>query len=181
MVEEFAGRSHRVSSGNRSADATLGKFFSYPHTALTPRPEHLTVSRLRHALAAPITRFLAIGVMSTLAYALLYLALADPLGSGLANDVALALTAVANTTANRRLTFGIRGRESMVRHQVAAFGVFLIALAFTNGALALLHSFDAHPARLLEAAALVLANLVATLSRYVALSSWVFRARPARA
>ena len=137
------------------------------------------MSRIRLALAAPITCFLAIGVLSTLAYALLYIALADPLGSGLANDVALAATAVANTTANRRLTFGIRGRERMVRHQVAAFVVFLIALAFTNGALALLHGFDPHPARLLEAAALVLANLAATLSRYLALSNWVFRTRPA--
>jgi putative flippase GtrA len=139
------------------------------------------VLRLRRALSAQITCFLAVGVASTLAYALLYLALADPLGSGLANDVALAVTAVANTTANRRLTFGIRGRERMVRHQVAAFAVFLVALAFTNGALALLHDIDPHPARLLEAAALVGANLLATLSRYVALSSWVFRTRPARA
>jgi putative flippase GtrA len=139
------------------------------------------VSKLRLALAAPITRFLAIGVLSTLGYALLFIALAGPLGSALANDTALAVTAVANTTANRRLTFGIRGREGMVRHQVAAFAVFLVALAFTNGALALLHGIDPHPARLLEAAALVLANLVATLSRYVALSNWVFRARPARA
>jgi putative flippase GtrA len=139
----------------------------------------MTVSKLRRALSAPITCFLAIGVLSTLAYALLYIALANPLGSGLANDVALAVTAVANTTANRRLTFGIRGRERMVRHQVAAFVVFLIALAFTNGALALLHGFDPHPARLLEAAALVVANLVATLSRYLALSNWVFRVRAA--
>ena len=153
--------------------------FDRPNVFLTPGAEPLIVPKLRRALAAPITRFLAIGVASTLAYALLFIALAGPLGSALANDVALAITAVANTTANRRLTFGIRGRERMVRHQVAAFGVFLVALAFTNGALALLHSIDPHPARLLEAAALVLANLVATLSRYVALSSWVFRTGPA--
>ncbi len=139
------------------------------------------MSKLRRARDAQIIRFLAIGVASTLAYALLFIALAGPLGSALANDLALAITAVANTTANRRLTFGIRGRERMVRHQVAAFGVFLVALAFTNGALALLHSIDPHPARLVEAAALVLANLIATLSRYVALNSWVFRTRPAGA
>jgi putative flippase GtrA len=139
------------------------------------------VTRLQRLRAAPICRFLAIGVASTLAYALLFIALAGPLGSALANDLALAITAVANTTANRRLTFGIRGRERMVRHQLAAFGVFLVALAFTNGALALLHSFDPHPARVVEAAALVVANLIATLSRYVALNSWVFRTRPAGA
>jgi putative flippase GtrA len=59
--------------------------------------------------------------------------------------------------------------------------VFLVALAFTNGALALLHSVDPHPPRVVEAAALVLANLIATLSRYVALNSWVFRTRAAGA
>ena len=83
------------------------------------------MSKLRRARDAQIIRFLAIGVASTLAYALLFIALADPLGSALANDLALAITAVANTTANRRLTFGIRGRDRMVRHQVAGFGVFL--------------------------------------------------------
>jgi putative flippase GtrA len=168
-----------LTSPGRGAGAgePLRNFFSYPDALPTLRLEAFTVTKVHRALAAPITRFLAIGVASTLAYVVLYVALAGPLGSGLANDVALALT----TVANRRVTFGIRGRERMVRHQLAAFAVFLVALAFTNGALALLHDIDPHPARLLEAAALVLANLLATLSRYVALSSWVFRVRPARA
>jgi putative flippase GtrA len=172
-----------LTSPGRGAGAgePLRNFFSYPDALPTLRLEAFTVTKVHRALAAPITRFLAIGVASTLAYVVLYVALAGPLGSGLANDVALALTTVANTAANRRVTFGIRGRERMVRHQLAAFAVFLVALAFTNGALALLHDIDPHPARLLEAAALVLANLLATLSRYVALSSWVFRVRPARA
>jgi hypothetical protein len=57
--------------------------------------------------------------------------------------------------------------------------VFLIALGLTSGALAVVHGLDPHPARLIEAAALVLANLGATVTRYVALSTWVFRARAA--
>jgi putative flippase GtrA len=133
----------------------------------------------RLALAAPITRFIAIGIASTLAYALLFLALAGAIGSAAASATALALTAVANTAANRRLTFGIRGRSHLGRQHLAAFIVFVIALGLTNGALAVVHGLDPHPARLVEVAALVLANLAATVTRYVALATWVFRGRPA--
>lgn len=58
--------------------------------------------------------------------------------------------------------------------------MFLIALALTDGALAILHRFLARPPRLLEASVLALANVAASLTRYVALAGWVFRARPAQ-
>ena len=131
----------------------------------------------RLAMATPVARFAAIGVVSTLAYALLFMLLAGALGSAAASAVALALTAVGNTAANRRLTFGIRGREGLFRQQLAGFLVFLLALALTNGALGVLHDLDRHPPRLLEAGVLVLATLAATVTRYVGLSSWVFRGR----
>lgn len=124
-----------------------------------------------------LARFAAIGVVSTLAYALLFLLLAGALGSAAASAVALALTAVGNTAANRRFTFGIRGSDGLARQQAAGFVVFLLALALTNGALSVLHDLDGHAPRLLEAAILVLATLLATVARYVALSSWVFRGR----
>jgi len=131
----------------------------------------------RLAMATPVARFAAIGVVSTLAYAVLFLLLAGALGSAAASAVALALTAVGNTAANRRLTFGIRGRDGLARQHVAGFLVFVLALALTNGALAVLHDLDARAPRLLEAAVLVLATLAATVTRYVALSTWVFRGR----
>ena len=87
------------------------------------------------------------------------------------------MTAVGNTAANRRLTFGIRGRDGLARQQAAGFLVFLLALGLTNGALSVLHDLDRHAPRLLEAAVLVLATLAATVTRYIALSSWVFRRR----
>ena len=132
----------------------------------------------RLVMAAPVARFAAIGVASTLGYALLFLLLADPLGSTVASATALAFTAIANTAANRRLTFGIRGRDGLARQHAAGFLVFLLALALTSGALTVLHDLDRHAPRLLEAAVLVLATLAATVTRYVALSSWVFRRRP---
>ncbi len=65
----------------------------------------------RLALATPVMRFVLIGAASTLAYAGLFLALRPAMAAGVANAIALALTAVANTQANRRFTFRLRGRR----------------------------------------------------------------------
>ena len=118
---------------------------------------------------------MAIGLVSTLAYALLFLALRTGLAAGAANALALALTAVANTQANRRLTFGLRGRTGLVRQHAAGALVYALALGLTWGALSVLQGVDPHPAHLLEVAVLVVASALATLSRYVALKAWVFR------
>jgi glycosyltransferase involved in cell wall biosynthesis len=122
-------------------------------------------------------RFLGIGAVSTVAFAILFVALHPLLGSLGANAAALAITGVANTAANRRLTFGVRGREGLGRHHVRGAVVFALTLALTNGALAVLHGLVADPARGLELAVLVAATLTATVTRYVALRTWVF-ARP---
>jgi putative flippase GtrA len=133
--------------------------------------------------ASHVTRFVGIGTLSTLAHALLFLALRGGLGPGAANATALAITAVANTAANRRFTFGVRGRKALVRHQLQGLGVFGLALGMTTGALGLLHLIDPDPARAPELAVLIGANLSATVMRYLALR-WVFsrrRRRPAPA
>jgi putative flippase GtrA len=132
--------------------------------------------------SSPIVRFPGIGVASTAAYALLFLLLTGLIGPIAANAAALAITAVGNTAANRRLTFGVRGREHLVRHHARGAVVFVLTLALTNGALAVLHGLDASPVRAVELAVLVAAGLVATVTRYVALKTWVFarrRRRPA--
>jgi putative flippase GtrA len=130
--------------------------------------------------AGPVARFLAVGVVSTLAYALLFVLLHPRLGAAGANAAALALTAVGNTAANRRLTFGVRGREGLVGHHLRGALVFVLTLALTSGALAVLHALAAHPARPLELGVLVAATLTATVTRYVALRTWVFLAPTAR-
>jgi glycosyltransferase involved in cell wall biosynthesis len=121
-----------------------------------------------------ILRFLGIGVASTIAYALLFLLLSGPLGAIGANAAALAITAVGNTAANRRLTFRVRGRAHLVRHHLRGAVVFILTLALTNGALAVLHGVDATPARWVELTVLVAAGLIATVTRYIALKTWVF-------
>jgi putative flippase GtrA len=124
--------------------------------------------------ASPVARFMAVGVASTIAYALLYVLLRGALAADAANAVALAITAVGNTAANRRLTFGVRGRPGLVRHHLLGAFVFLITLGLTSGALAVLQALVAHPSRLVEAAVLVVASTCATVTRYIGLRSWVF-------
>jgi putative flippase GtrA len=108
------------------------------------------------------------------AYGLLYVALRGPLGPGVANALALALTAVANTAANRRLTFGVRGRAGLVRQHGLGALVYVITLGLTSGALAVLHGLDRSPSRAVEVLVLVVAGAGATVTRYVALKTWVF-------
>jgi len=128
----------------------------------------------RLALATRVVRFALIGVISTIAYALLFLALRPELGAPWANAVALALTAIANTHANRHITFGVRGSRGLLTQHAGGALAFLFALCLTDGALALLSSLDPHPAHWLEVTVLVVASVLATVVRYLALRSWVF-------
>ena len=118
-------------------------------------------------------RFAVVGVLSTLAYALLFTALHDPLGAQGANVAALVVTAVANTAANRALTFGVRGRAGALSAQVVGLLALALALALTSGSLAALHAVAPTPSRGLEPGVLVVA---ATLARFVVLRRWFARA-----
>ena len=109
-------RAARARAARRAADPRgAGRLGRRPRLARGHRAHgaSTTCAGIARLLAtARLTRFLAVGVCSTLAYALLYLAAARrrsaPAG---ANALALAVTAVANTQANRRFTFGVRGRD----------------------------------------------------------------------
>jgi putative flippase GtrA len=129
---------------------------------------------LRLRLQSTLARFLTIGMISTLAYALVFVALRGSLGAVGANALALALTAVANTQANRHFAFRLRGRAGLLRQHAAGGLVYLLALGLTDGALAVLRGLDPGPGRLLEVAVLIAASIVATGCRYVALRTWVF-------
>jgi putative flippase GtrA len=101
-------------------------------------------------------------------------------GAQAANLIALLLTAIGNTAANRRFTFGVAGRSGVGRHHVEGLIVFGIALAITSGALSVLHVVVGQPHHVVELAVLVLANLVATAVRFVLLRGWVFHPRRSR-
>lgn len=132
------------------------------------------------SLFRQVVRFGAVGVASTLAYLLLFVLLHPSMGAQVANLVALLVTAIGNTAANRRFTFGVGGRSRAARHHVEGLIVFGIALAITSGALAGLHAVVDQPHRMIELTVLVLANLAATAMRFVLLRGWVFHPRRTR-
>ncbi|MGM9334763.1 bifunctional glycosyltransferase family 2/GtrA family protein [Streptomyces murinus] len=125
-------------------------------------------------LARQLIGFCVVGVLSTLCYLLLYSGFREFCGPQLANGLALLVSAVANTAANRRLTFGVRGRGGAVRHQAQGLVVFAIGLALTSGSLAALDAAGGRPAHSTELAVLVTANLAATVLRFLLFRAWVF-------
>ena len=124
-------------------------------------------------LGLQVAMFALVGVASTLAYAVLYLVFRGWTGAQLANLLALLLTAIGNTAANRRLTFGVRGRRHAVRHQAQGLLVFGVGLAVTSGALwAVDAAGSSH--RGVEVAVLTVANLAVTVMRFAAMRTWMF-------
>jgi putative flippase GtrA len=135
-------------------------------------------TRRPDGLGRQMLRFAAIGVLSTLAFVAIYLLLRGGTGAQAANALALVVTAVGNTAANRRVTFGVRGRRDWMRHQVQGFGVFVVGLALTSGSLVALHLVTAAPPRAVEVGVLIVANAAATLVRFLLLRGWVFGSAP---
>ena len=86
-------------------------------------------------LGGQLVRFASIGLVSTVVFAVLFAVLRAPLGVVGGDFVALALCAVANTAANRRLTFAQRGPADRRRHWSAALAVSTFPLILNLGAL----------------------------------------------
>jgi glycosyltransferase involved in cell wall biosynthesis/putative flippase GtrA len=138
----------------------------------------IRLARLREQFARPahpnnglgtqLIRFATVGVASTAAYFALYLLL-RPLGAQPANLISLLVTAVANTAANRRFTFGLTGRDRLLRHHLGGLIAFGLALGLTSGSLWLLQALWPDAGRLVELVNLVAANAVATALRFTAL------------
>jgi putative flippase GtrA len=125
-------------------------------------------------LAWQVPRFAVIGLASTLAYILLFLALRGPLGAFGANALSLLLTTIGNTAANRRLTFGVTGRAGAARQHIRGLLAFGAGLVITSGSLMCLHAIAGNPGNFPEIAVLVTANLVATALRFALYRGWVF-------
>lgn len=121
-----------------------------------------------------VVLFAGIGVLSTLAYAVIYLLSRQVLPGQTANFVALAVTAVANIAANRRITFGVTGSGAL-RHQTQGLLVFALGLALTSGSLWLLHALAPAAPHGAEVIVLTTANLVTTVARFLAMRWWIFR------
>ncbi|MBJ7287811.1 MAG: bifunctional glycosyltransferase family 2/GtrA family protein [Williamsia sp.] len=132
------------------------------------------VTGVPRGMVGHLVRFAIIGVASTVAFALLFLALHPLVGAQVANFLALLVTAVLNTWANRAFTFGVRGSEGAAKHQIQGVAIFLFGWAISAVALYVLHTGYPHADKHIDVVVLVVANLVATIVRFVSLR-WVFR------
>jgi putative flippase GtrA len=141
-----------------------------------PAGERAEETGRRQSLFGQLVRFGAIGVASTLAYAALYLLGRGFLDPQAANFAALLITAVANTAANRRFTFGVLGAARLARHHAEGLIVFGIGWALTAGALLWMNSIP-NPGQWIELTVLTLANLAATAVKFLLFRLWVFRRR----
>lgn len=141
-----------------------------------PSPAHpdAVVSRRDTGLVWQLLSFGAIGAVSTAVTLVLYAMFRSVMNPLAANLVALIVTTMFNTEANRRFTFlGARGSSSRVHFQgLIIFGLYY---AFTSAALLVLHSTVAEPSRALELTVLLGASLLGTVGRFVLLRGWVFK------
>lgn len=122
-------------------------------------------------VSTQLALFACVGVLSTVAYAVLFLLLRQLWPAQVANLLALLFTAVGNTALNRRFTFGVRGANAG-RHQLQGLLVFGVGLMLTSGSLWLLGSNAPH---WVEVSVLTVANLAATALRFAAMRWWIFR------
>jgi putative flippase GtrA len=144
-----------------------------------PMPSRTRAASLPVGMRRQLPSFAIIGVASTLLQTVLYALARTVLPVVAANIVSYFLSAVANTAANRRFTFGVRGRRGAVRHQLEGGVAFLVGLGVSTGGLAVLTSAAPHASRLAEVAVLFVLNLFAALLRFVLLRAWIFHPRRA--
>lgn len=120
-----------------------------------------------------IVVFAKIGVLSTVISLLLFLWLRDATGAVVANLIAVGATALANTWANRRYTFGHKDARERGRHYMGGVAISLAGLGLTSLALANVAGSAAQVLVLV----LLMSWTLTTIARFGLLRGWVFRSR----
>lgn len=128
-----------------------------------------SAAAVHRGLAGQLVSFGIVGIVSTVAYYLIYLLARLVIGPQLSNLISLVITQIWNTNANRRHTFGLRTRDGMLKHQASGFLAFGVGLVLTSGSLWALHHWTTTTPRWAEVLVLLLANAVATLVRFLTL------------
>jgi glycosyltransferase involved in cell wall biosynthesis len=143
-----------------------------------PRAAHpdAVVGRAEGALSWQLLSFALIGVASTVANLALYGLFRLWWPTLVANLVALVLTSLFNTEANRRFTFTGTGRSGGRVH-LQGLVVFGLYYAFTSAALLILQWIEPNPTRWLELVVLFMASVLGTAGRFLLLRTWIFGRR----
>jgi putative flippase GtrA len=125
-------------------------------------------------LAGQLIRFAGIGAVSTAVFAVLFIVLAGPMGPIAAAVLGLAFCAPINVAANRRVTFGQRGRAGRRRHYVVGLAVAAVPIALNVATLLALGAVGV-TSLAADLVALTVVNALAALARFAFLRHWVFR------
>jgi glycosyltransferase involved in cell wall biosynthesis len=165
-IEDLRGLA-RVSRRLLSGEALAGL------SGRTPRPP-------ARRMMGQVASFGVIGVACTAAYALLFSLLRPIAPAVVANLVALVLTTVVNTAANRRFTFGVQGRAGLAGDHAGGLVALGLGLVATNLALAALAAVHPDPSPTAELATLMLAGAMATLVRFLLLRALILDRRRVR-
>ncbi len=143
----------------------------------TVRPRVVHTARLG-TLARQAGSFTAIGAASSLANAALYLLLREWFNAMTSLVLAVAITTLASTEANRRLTFdsAIGSRTSLMVHNLS---VILFYCTYNSLALWGVHQLVSNPPARIESVAILIASIAGGIARFALLRGWVFRNRAA--
>ncbi|MBG0815454.1 glycosyltransferase [Planomonospora sp. ID82291] len=144
-----------------------------PVPALRPAHPDAVLRAPRMERSWDVLLFSAVGLVSTALHVLLYRALRDVFSPEAANLVALSVTSLANTEANRRWTFN-RACGPDLRTHARAGTLFVLTYLVTTAAIrlsAVLHP-DLHRGG--ESLVLVAAAMTVVFLRFTLLKRWVF-------
>ncbi|MGV0339907.1 hypothetical protein [Corynebacterium parakroppenstedtii] len=96
------------------------------------------------------------------------------------NFLCLLITAVLNTAANRAFTFGISGRKNVAKDQLSGLFIFVVCWLVTSLSLVGLSWVNPDASATTELIVLTVANVVATVIRFVALRAYFYSFRHRR-
>lgn len=131
-------------------------------------------------LAREVVVFGLVGAASTLLHLGGFALLRQVGPAQVANAVALLVAAVANTWANGRWTFRVRGADGALLQQVQGLVVFALTLATTSGGLTVLHALVPSAPTWVETAVVAGTTVTATVVKFLAMRWWVFAPTSAR-
>ncbi|NIH87627.1 GtrA family protein [Amycolatopsis granulosa] len=126
--------------------------------------------------AHPIAWYTVAGALTTGLQEVLFLGTRPLLGALAANVLALALTTIANTEFQRRVTFA-GSPASPLRVHLQSVGTFAFYAGYGSVVLLSLHLFTPAPSAAVQAVALALASALGGLARFAVLRWWVFPPR----
>ncbi|MCH6164702.1 GtrA family protein [Pseudonocardia alaniniphila] len=127
----------------------------------------------RHPLLVQLARYAVIGGLGTLVNAVIFLLLRTWWDTIPANLVALVLSTVVSTEANRRFTFE-GARVHWLRSHVQSGGTVLFYVFYSSAVLMLLAATIDSPTAWEQTVAVAVASVLGGLGRFLVLRYWVF-------